>query len=328
MTQEQLKLLAQKFLDGTATEEENRLLHEWYDRQNPDVSDPETVLLNDKETAEELKQRMFTNLKMLQRKTLTFKTRQFTMIRRFAAWSSTAAALVLIGFFYWTNKNKLAITEKETITVNAPFGKTLEIKLPDGSEVWLNAGSSMTYPKSFSSKKREVVLKEGQAFFDVVHQSNRPFIVHAKSLDVTVLGTSFDIKAYRNDPDIKVTVKTGKVGVTLPAKPDRPALMLLPAEQATVPDKIAEIQVTEISKLAIAPWKDNRLVFEDALLSEVFHVLERKYNQHIQVEKEGLTAEKISLTLDSQPMADVLKVLSFSKKFNYFQLNDSTIVIR
>lgn len=328
MTQEQIEKLAQKFLDGTATEDEKRTLHDWYDGQNPAVSEAETVFTKEQETAEELKFRMLANIKTLQQPVTQRKIPQFKLIKTFTTWSTVAAAAVIIGFFFWTNKNKPVVPESNTISVHAPLGKTLEIKLPDGSHVWLNAGSGMTYPKSFSEKTREVILKEGQAFFDIVHLSEKPFIVHAKTLDITVLGTSFDVKAYRNDPDIKVTVKTGKVGVTLIDKPGQPALMLLPAEQATVPDKVSRIQITEISKPAIAPWKDNRLVFEDELLSEVFRVLERKYNQHIIVEKEGLSSEKISLTLDNQPMTDVLKVLSFSKKFNYSQLNDSTIVVR
>ena len=327
MTQEQITQLAKKFLDGTATESEKKLLHDWYDTQNQAVSEPETVFVPERETADELKRRMLMNLKAFQQPVIQRKVPQFGWIKTFTSWS-TVAATIIIGFFLWINKSKTDIPENNTISIHAPLGKTLDVKLPDGSHVWLNAGSSLTYPKSFSSKKREVILKEGQAFFDVVHQSERPFIVHAKTLDITVLGTSFDVKAYRNDPDIKVTVKTGKVGVTLIDKPDQPALMLLPEEQAIVPEKVTKIQITEISKPAIAPWKDNRLVFEDELLSEVFRVLERKYDQHIIVEKEGLSSEKISLTLDNQPMTDVLKVLSFSKKFNYSQLNDSTIVVR
>ncbi|WP_221390339.1 FecR family protein [Dyadobacter sp. NIV53] len=276
MTQEQIKQLAQKFLDGTATEEEKKLLHDWYDGQNPAVSEPETVFTKEEETEEDLKFRMLANLKILQQPVSERKAIPFTWIRTFTKWSTVAAAVVILGFFFWVDKNKTNTPETNTISVHAPLGKTLAINLPDGSHVWLNAGSSMTYPKSFTAKTREVILKEGQAFFDIVHQSKRPFIVHAKSLDITVLGTSFDVKAYKNDPDIKVTVKTGKVGVTLIDKPNQPAMMLLPAEQVTVPEKTAKIQITEISKPAIAPWKENRLVFEDEMLSEVFRVLEEK----------------------------------------------------
>ena len=324
MTQEYIRQLAVKFLNGTASEEEKEILHKWYDSLNPDVPETETVFTRDPESANEMKARMLANMKSLQQPVR--KKADFTLIKRLVSWSTAVAALVIAGFIFWTNQHKP--TETGIRLVQAPLGKTLKIALPDGSSIWLNAGSSLSYPSQFSGKTREVILKEGQAFFDVKHMTDKPFIVHAKTLNITVLGTSFDVKAYHNDKDIKVTVKTGKVGVTMRDKPERPALMLLPAEQATIPEKTTQIHVTEISKPAIAPWKDNRMVFEDELLSEVFNALERKYKQHIIIEKADLSAEKISLTLDDQPIGDVLKVLGFSKKFNYSQLNDSTIVIK
>lgn len=324
MTQEYIRQLAKKFFDGTATEAEKQILHEWYDRENSEMPEPEMVFLQKFETADDLKNRMQANLKTLREPEI--KKSKFTWISRVSFWSSAAAAAVIAGFLFWANSHK-PVNSGVNIA-QAPLGKTLEVTLPDGSSIWLNAGSVLTYPDSFSGKTREVVLKEGQAFFDIVHLTEKPFIVHAKTLDITVLGTSFDVKAYHNDPDIKVTVKTGKVGVTMRDKPEKPAVMLLPAEQAVVPQKAEKIHVNEISKPAIAPWKDNRMVFEDELLVEVFHALERKYNLHILIEKKDLSQEKISLTLDNQPMADVLKVLGFSKNFNYSQLNDSTIVIK
>lgn len=323
MTQEYIRLLARKFFEGTASEEEKQLLHEWYDRLADDQS-PETVATPVAESATEVRDRMHANLRSRQEQHKPVK--RFGWVQRLSTWSSAAAAIVLIGFWLWTNERKPATGDMRLVT--APLGKTVRVNLPDGSHIWLNAGSTLSYPGGFKGKTREVVLREGQAFFDIAHDKAKPFIVHAKTLDITVLGTSFDVKAYKNDPDIKVTVKTGKVGVQMRDKPGQPALMLLPAEQAVVPEKTQKIQVNEISKPAIAPWKDNRMVFEDELLVEVLHALERKYNQHIVVEKPGLSTEKISVTLDDQPMNDVLKVLGFSKNFNYSQLNDSTIVIR
>ena len=322
MTQEYIRLLARKFFEGTASDEEKQLLHEWYDRLIGDES-PQNIATGAPEGAAEIRDRMHANLKNRQQQP---PVKHFGWVRRLTTWSSAAAAVVVIGFLLWTNERKPAPADSRL--VQAPLGKTLKVNLPDGSHIWLNAGSALSYPIAFKGKTREVVLREGQAFFDISRDTTRPFIVHAKTLDITVLGTSFDVKAYQNDPDIKVTVKTGKVGVKVRDKPGQPALMLLPAEQAVVAEKAQKIQVNEISKPAIAPWKDNRMVFEDELLVEVLHALERKYNQHIVIENATLSSEKISLTLDDQPMADVLKVLGFSKNFNYSQLNDSTIVIR
>ena len=322
MTQEYIRLLARKFFDGTASEEEKQLLHEWYDQLIEDEG-PQNIATLRPEGPDEIRERMQANIRNRQQQR---PAKPFGWVRRLTAWSSAAAAVVIVGFLLWANERKPAPALSRL--VQAPFGKTLKVSLPDGSHIWLNAGSSLSYPVAFKGKTREVVLREGQAFFDISRDTTKPFIVHAKTLDITVLGTSFDVKAYQNDPDIKVTVKTGKVGVKVRDKPGQPALMLLPAEQAVVAEKAQNIQVNEISKPAIAPWKDNRMVFEDELLVEVLHALERKYDQHIIIEKPELSTEKISLTLNDQPMNDVLKVLGFSKNFNYSQLNDSTIVIR
>ena len=326
MTEAYLKILAKKFLDGTATEEEKKLLHSWYD-ENLSSEKPEIVLSDTYESTQELKQSIFNRLKEnLPEEQSTVKPLHSGLFRRLYIWTASAAAIIAITFFTW---NKLyPIPENGMQTVHAPFGQTVSIQLSDGSKLWLNSGSTITFPKTFSTKIREVTLTNGQAFFDVAHESKRHFIVHTKTLDVTVLGTSFDVKAYANDVQAKVSVKSGKVGVTLRDNPKQPAVMLLPDKQFVVQNKNPEYRINEISAPAVATWKDNRTILEDELLSEVFNALERKYNQHIVVENVKLSEEKISVTLDNQPLADVLKVLSFSKKFNYFQLNDSTIVIR
>lgn len=326
MNEEYLKILAKKFLDGTATEEEKKLLHSWYDK-NLSSDEPEIINSETYGSAEELKQGIFSRLKKNQSEEQSvIKPLDSGLFRRLSIWSASAAAVITIAFFTW---NKLhSIPENVMQTVHAPFGQTVSIQLSDGSKLWLNSGSTVTFPKTFTKELREITLTNGQAFFDVVHESKRHFIVHTKTLDVTVLGTSFDVKAYDNDGQAKVSVKSGKVGVTLRNNPEQPALMLLPDKQVVVQNKRLAFRINEISAPTIATWKDNRTILEDELLSEVFHALERKYSQHIIIEKENLAEEKVSVTLDNQPLTDVLKVLSFSKKFNFSQLNDSTIVIR
>ncbi|GLU52507.1 FecR family protein [Dyadobacter frigoris] len=326
MNQEYLKILAQKFLDGTASEEEKHLLHSWYDKTA--LSDESEIIVSETyETAEQLKQNILRNLKdSLPKNEADEIPISYGLFRRLSIWAASAAAVITLALFAWNKIHR--VPENVIQMVHAPFGQTISIQLSDGSKLWLNSGSTVRFPKTFTQKLREVTLINGQAFFDVVHESKRPFVVRTKTLDVTVLGTSFDVKAYDNDRQSKVSVKSGKVGVTLHNQPGKPAVMLLPDKQIIVQNKKSEITINEISSPAIAPWKDNKNVLEDELLSEVFHALERKYNQHIIVENKALEEEKISITLDNQPLTDVLKVIGFSKKFNYSQLNDSTIVVR
>lgn len=326
MNQEYLKILAQKFLDGTASEEEKHLLHSWYDKTTSS-EEPEIIVSETYETTEHLKQNILSNLKgSLDKNEVEEIPVSYGFFRRLSIWAASAAAIIALTLFAWNKTHP--VPESVMQLVHAPFGQTISIQLSDGSKLWLNSGSTVRFPKTFTSKLREITLINGQAFFDVVHESKRPFVVRTKTLDVTVLGTSFDVKAYDNDRQSKVSVKSGKVGVTIHNKPGQPAVMLLPDKQIVVQNKKSEIKINEVSTHAIAPWKDNKNVLEDELLSEVFHALERKYDQHIIIESKSLEEEKISITLDNQPLTDVLKVLGFSKKFNYSQLNDSTIVIR
>ncbi|MDJ1483309.1 FecR domain-containing protein [Cytophagaceae bacterium YF14B1] len=326
MTEEYIQQLAQKFLNGTATEQEKQLLHTWYDHKTSEAEESE-VFLN--QTSDELKQRIHTKLKTAGMETDTHspvKRLPVRYIRKLSLWSGIAAAFVVIIF--WFSRQTTPQIKSTTKIIQVPLAQTQKLKLSDGSTIWLNAGSKLSYPDSFAGKTREVVLLEGQAFFDIAHRTDKPFIVHAKTLDITVFGTSFDVKAYEKDATIKVSVRTGKVGVQLRENPEKPAQIVLPAEQVVLVHNTDHMQVVPISKPAIAPWKENRLIFEDETLPEVFFALERKYKQHILIKNPDLLTEKITITLDNQPMEDVLKVLSFSKKFNYSQVNDTTIVIK
>src|SRR5215217_5155250 len=142
MTQEYIRQLAVKFLNGTASEEEKEILHKWYDSLNPDVPETETVFTRTPESASEMKARMLANMKSLQQPVRSKS--DFTLIKRLVSWSTAVAALVIAGFIFWTNQHKP--TETGIRVVQAPLGKTLKVALPDGSSIWLNAGSSLSYP--------------------------------------------------------------------------------------------------------------------------------------------------------------------------------------
>ena len=131
MTQEYIRQLAVKFLNGTASEEEKEILHKWYDSLNPDVPETETVFTRDPESANEMKARMLANMKSLQQPVR--KKADFTLIKRLVSWSTAVAALVIAGFIFWTNQHKP--TETGVRLVQAPLGKTLKIALPDGSSI-------------------------------------------------------------------------------------------------------------------------------------------------------------------------------------------------
>ncbi len=235
-----------------------------------------------------------------------------------------AAAAAILVFFVGFFGIRLLHKHSELIAVNVPNGKIREIILPDSSHVWVNAGSQLQYPTAFKGKVREVYL-EGQAFFQVIHEASHPFIVHSGRIVISVLGTSFEVKSFQKENEAKITVATGKVGVSL-AGVNKPAIFLLAGQQAVIykgPHIVKQAVQNEI-----AAWRESKLVFDNESLENVFHALERKYNVHFKILTPSLLNEVTSMKLDNQPLSDVLTVLSFSKHFNYQFANDSTVVIK
>lgn len=326
MDTEKLKQLAKKYISGTATSAEKAILDQWYSR----IHDGETeeVKTNDAETELQVKERILSNL--LQRadvKDIQKTIAPRTIFKRLALSTAAAAVLTMVFFFWQNNHRPLSLDAEQIVTV--PANKIILITLADRSKVWLNAGSIFKYPSRFSPAKRTVELLEGRAFFEIRHKANQPFIVKTNTLNVTVLGTSFDIRAYKNEKATQVSVVTGKVGITLknPAS-KQPAVMLLPKQQLVLSTLTNQLSKQVTKEIAVNAWCKSNLVFDQEQLGNVFSVLEKKYKTKINVDNKNLLNERISITLSNQHLDTIMQILSFTKHFNYRMANDSTVVIK
>jgi transmembrane sensor len=328
---DELKQLAKKYLAGTATPQEKALLDEWYDAVH-DGDQFEVVSADESET--DIKMRIYENLRseMIRQQFKDNKAmgRKRGLAAQMLKWSAAAAAAVIFVFGAIALYNKLATKNEQHDAglVYLTTKKITKLTLADGSSVWLNAHTVFKYPVNFKGKLREVELIEGRAFFDVKHEDNHPFVVRTRTLNITVLGTSFDVRAYAKEGMTKVNVITGKVGVTRPGHANEPAVMLLP-KQEIVLNKIAN-QFTRgtTPDPVINLWCKSPLVFDQENLNNVFKAIEKQYNTHIQVADKKLLDERISITLSNQRLDTIMEILSFTKHFNYQIANDSTVVIK
>lgn len=207
-----------------------------------------------------------------------------------------------------------------------PNGRRTIITLPDSSQVYLGAGSKLSYAARFSGKTREIRL-EGEAFFEVTKNPDKPFIIHTGNITTKVLGTSFKVTAFLNKP-VTVLVSTGKVRVDRHAADRVESIAVLtPGQTVTWNEKRHEKISGTVPVSEITGWKDGLLVFNETRLSEIASVLERWYNVKI-VFKNKRTADqlmKVNLTANV-PVNTLMKILSVSGQFK-FQIQGNHITI-
>ncbi|UPK68101.1 FecR family protein [Chitinophaga filiformis] len=164
-------------------------------------------------------------------------------------------------------------------TLAAPRGGQYHLTLSDGTQVWLNAASSITYPVSFNGKERSVTVR-GEAYFEVAQLEGQPFKVHTARQEITVLGTHFNVKAYPDDPDISTTLLTGSVKVT--NMTSGIAAVLKPGQQASTMNAGAQLDVRSVDAEDAISWKNGYFLFDDQDITSIMKIISRWYDVDIE----------------------------------------------
>lgn len=162
-------------------------------------------------------------------------------------------------------------------TIETPKGGMWQVKLPDGSSVWLNAASSLTYPIAFSNGKKRIVELKGEAYFEVAKDKLHPFVVKTARQEVEVLGTSFNINSYLDEPTVKTTLLEGNVRVTADGLP---AKVLVPDEQAVLSNN--EISILKVDAAESIDWKNGYFMFNNEKQESIMKKIARWYNVKIE----------------------------------------------
>lgn len=227
----------------------------------------------------------------------------------------TADLLTFNGFEDDVNINSGSETPISEITV--PFGKTFKVVLSDSSRIIMNAGSSLRFPQQFTSYlDTRTVLLEGEAFFEVTKDANKPFIVETRDMHVQVLGTSFNVSAYAEDEFVKTVLVEGLVRVSNPQN--------IFEEQDLVPNQMAifhraqeVVDVVEVNSAKQILWTRNKVLFNDRTFAEISKILERRYNVSIVNNYEALDKVKFNGEVESDSIDEVFKTLSMAEDFEY-----------
>jgi len=271
-------------------------------------------------------------------------------MRWLVAATAVAACLALVFFLPWSGSIR---SEKKSAplasgnSVSTKNGSKSKLQLPDGTQVWLNSGSNISYESAFGDATRQVRLT-GEAFFDVAKDNARPFIIHTATVDIKVLGTAFNVRSYPEEKATETSLIRGAVEITLKANTDK-KIFLKPNEKLIVsndsswlekdsvrkddtrkkPTVMTLTQVHHLDKDSVASevlWTKNKLVFDGETLGEVALKLERWYGVRVIIQGDELKNTEYTGVFNDDNLTDVLYALQLSGNFKYVVRKNEVII--
>lgn len=224
------------------------------------------------------------------------------LIVRVAAVIVPLLVLGTVAVMRWT------ASEPPRIAYSVPWGERGELALPDGSRLWVNAGSTVSYPEKFARKKREITL-EGEAYFEVASDVKRPFVVTAEGLSIAVTGTEFNIRAFPGQEQLAVTVARGSVAVTTP---DRTVHPLAPDRQLAYNIETGRSVVSEVDASLLSGWRAGKLVFDAQSFDDMVGQLQMYYGVPFRIDGPLRIPGRYTIQFDpGSPVGEVLEILTY-----------------
>lgn len=273
--------------------------------------------------------------------------------RRKWYWAAAATILVAVAGFMLLNSGNKArkdLLVKEENEISTRRGSKTRVQLPDGTVVMLNAGSKLTYHKDFGKVLREVNLT-GEGYFDV-QKMDKPFIIHTSSINIRVLGTVFNVKAYPDDKNTVTSLIRGSIEVTMKDRPND-KIILSPSEKLVVENNtvlkttqqtiagqepepgintlvaINKLKYSPVdSSVAEAEWINNKLVFRDESFEELASRMERWYDVDIEINDRSLNDLRLNGIFEKETINEALEALKISIPFKHQQTGNKIIIHR
>jgi transmembrane sensor len=301
ISENQFRELLTRYVKGEATQEEEKLLGLFFESyQKEDIMDAASRL--PAHAKEEMLRNIYDKIGL-----------PAAAARNWGWRIAAAVSLILVVSFVFFRNDLLNVTEEAAsvtmIDESSPLGQKASLVLPDGTKVTLNSGSSIRYPSRFSITNREVILT-GEAYFEVVPDPAKPFIIQAGITSTQVLGTTFNICAVTGK-NVEVTLVEGSVKVRSTAEN---SAVLQPSQQAVIDAATSLITLQHVDVRRFTSWKDNLIFLENTSLKEAAGVLEKWYDVRITLQNPRLEKCLITAKYQDESLENVLKSLEFLLK--------------
>ena len=260
--------------------------------------------------------------------------------------------LLIVMLYNFESPVKVLPAEKFTQSeISTKTGSRTKILLPDGSSVWLNGGSKLVYDNnSFNKKLREVTLT-GEGYFDVIKNKERPFIIHAGKINIKVLGTVFNVKAYPGESSTETSLIRGSIEVTMENR--RGKIMLQPNDKLIVSNELVTVEkvkanagkagsivadsavtlLTHLTRgndenlIVETAWVENKLVFDKETFEVVAKKMERWYGVTVHIAGDKLKLQRLTGTFEKETLSEALMALQLSTPIFKYQIDHQTVNI-
>ena len=270
-----------KFFEGKASPKEQRLIGQWLDESEKHKE----VLVRERMVFDA----MIVSGGITDRQSVQSRKKRtrvvFMELLRVAA---VILVMFLVGGYIYVRKMEEIRLANNIVTV--PVGQRVNLQLPDGTSVWLNASSEIIYPAYFSGSTREIHLN-GEAYFEVEHNASKPFIVHTETFDIKVLGTKFNVEAYKGMEGFTTALMEGSVEVTDRKNKDK-SVRLYPAQKVAF--RNGELCKSPIDNYDVYRWREGLICFKETRFADLMRQLEKNYGGRILINNEAVKEKVFS----------------------------------
>lgn len=304
--------LLQRYIKGEVTEDERIRVVVWLD-ESPDHMDEYIVL-------RKLYDITLWNDKVKDPLSIKGKKRSLLNIGLGIIKIAAIFLIAFVGSHYYLNQHQPA---SKLQTIHVPAGQRVELTLSDGTEVWLNSSTTLRFPTYFTADSRKVEL-EGEGYFTVKHDADCPFIVQTEKYAVRVLGTEFNVKAYRGSNSFETALLNGSVEILTPDRKNN--IRINPDQMAILLD--GKIVTENIPDKNYFKWKEGIFCFENESVASLMEKLELYYDVNIDVQSKALLKDRYSGKFRMKDgIEHVLKVLQLKYKFSYTKNDETNLIV-